>query len=120
MCWLLEVFDVEGSAELRAYVAKKLHKNGCDDCHLSTLMDKDKVKPAACEGCYMDDVCYGVWRKYDDHFGAAELRRIEPPEGARPLRRRVSQAPHVARGEVALASTSLGRRWQGMAARGRG
>jgi MoaA/NifB/PqqE/SkfB family radical SAM enzyme len=113
LCWLLEVFEAEGTPELRAHISRRLSANGCGDCHLSTLMDKDKVKPEPCEGCYFDDVCYGVWREYHGRFGAEELTPVSPPANARPLRRPVSVAPHLSRHEVALSHTALGRRWAG-------
>ena len=34
-----------GNPELRNYIARRLEANNCGDCHLSTMMDKDKVKP---------------------------------------------------------------------------
>ncbi len=113
LCWLLQVFEVKPSAELRRYIARRLRTNGCGECHLSTLMDKDKLKTARCEGCAMDDVCYGLWRAYHRLFGDSELRPAPPQPGTRPLRRPFSVAPHVARGEVALRHTTLGRRLLG-------
>ncbi len=44
----------------------------------------ERVKPAeTCTGCNFDRICAGVWRRYIDTFGTAELRTItdrpEPP-----------------------------------------
>ena len=99
LCWLLDTFDIKPTHEVRKYIVKRLNANTCGDCHLSTTMDKDKVKTPACETCYMQDVCFGLWRKYDDHFGNAELRPAPFPDGGRRLRKPFSVAPYQSEGE---------------------
>ena len=84
---------------MRKYIVKRLNKNTCGECHLSTTMDKDKVKTAACETCYMQDVCFGLWRKYHDHFGHTELRPAPFPVHGRRLRKPFSVAPYMSEGE---------------------
>ncbi len=95
LCWLLDAFDVEGTVELRGYISRRLRANECGDCHLSTTMDKDKVKPSTCDGCLMDEVCFGVWRSYYELYGEEELSSIERPPGLRSLRKKFSVAPHM-------------------------
>ena len=93
LCWLLETFDTEGNPELRNYIARRLEANNCGDCHLSTMMDKDKVKPPACEGCLLDSVCFGVWRSYAEALGTEELKPVLSPPGMRKPRKFYSVAP---------------------------
>ena len=95
LCWLLETFNQEGSTELRNYISRRLSANSCGDCHLSTMMDKDKVKPSPCDDCNLNGVCFGVWRKYWEIHGDAELVPVVTPEGTRPLKTRFSIAPSV-------------------------
>ena len=108
LCWLLETFSVDGNPELRNYISKRLQANRCGDCHLSTMMDKDKVKPPGCKDCLLDPVCFGVWRKYDDLYGSDELVPVTTPPGTRRLRKSYSVAAHAApegRGEGASAGS---------------
>ena len=102
LCWLLDTFDIEPTQEVRQYIVQRLNANTCGDCHLSTTMDKDKVKTAACETCYMQDVCFGLWRKYDEHFGTTELRPAPFPHGGRRLRKPFSVAPYITEGDHAF------------------
>lgn len=96
LCWLLETFSVDGNADLRAYISRRLNANQCGDCHLSTMMDKDKVKPSKCSTCLMDPVCFGVWGKYHDLYGDSELEPVHTPPGTRALKKKFSIAPHLA------------------------
>lgn len=114
LCWLLDTFGVEGDTELRQYIARRLHANDCGDCHLSTMMDKDKVKPPVCDDCHLDGVCFGIWRKYVDIFGAHELKAVPIPAGGRPLKKPFSVARHMSddagnRQRVPLTDTTLAR-----------
>lgn len=102
LCWLLDTFGVEPTPAVRRYIVDRLNANTCGDCHLSTTMDKDKVKTEACETCYMQDVCFGLWRSYDDHFGHGELRPAPFPDGGRRLRKAFSVAPYRSEGERAF------------------
>ena len=95
LCWLLDTFDIRPSTEVRRYIVSRLKANTCGDCHLSTVMDKDKVKAEACEVCYMQDVCFGLWRRYQIHLGHDELRPAPFPEGGRRLRQAFSHAPYT-------------------------
>ena len=99
LCWLLDTFDIKPTLEVRRYIVRRLNANTCGDCHLSTTMDKDKVKTKSCESCYMQDVCFGLWRSYDNHFGHDELRPAPFPTGGRRLKRPFSVAPYVSEGE---------------------
>jgi MoaA/NifB/PqqE/SkfB family radical SAM enzyme len=99
LCWLLDTFDIKPTQEVRQYIVRRLNANTCGDCHLSTTMDKDKVKTATCETCYMQDVCFGLWRKYDEHFGHEELRPAPFPERGRRLKKPFSVAPYISEGE---------------------
>lgn len=116
LCWLLEVFEVEPTAEVRRHISRRLRVNGCDGCHLSTMMDKDKSKPAGCESCAFDSVCYGVWDKYVDLYGSEELRPVPPGPGMGVMRRQFSVAAHEVPTSgtppvrVALSSVKLARR----------
>lgn len=114
LCWLLDAFGVQGDNELRQYIARRLNANECGDCHLSTMMDKDKIKPPVCDTCHLDSVCFGVWRKYVDIFGAEELKAVPIPVGGKAPKKSFSVAPHVsgqsaADQRVALANTGLAR-----------
>ena len=95
LCWLLETFDTEANPELRSYISRRLEANKCGDCHLSTMMDKDKVKPAACEGCLLDSVCFGVWRSYADAMGTSELKPVQSQPGSRQPKKHYSVAPRA-------------------------
>lgn len=95
LCWVLSVFDVPGTPEVRRFIRKGLEKRGCTTCHLSHTMDKDKVKTDACGSCYLQDVCFGVWRRYVEHFGQGEIRPFPFPAGGRRLARSVSSAPRL-------------------------
>jgi len=99
LCWLLDTFEIEPTQEVRRYIVRRLNANTCGDCHLSTTMDKDKIKTAACETCYMQDVCFGLWNRYDEHFGHEELRPAPFPHGGRRLRKAFSVAPYRSEGE---------------------
>ena len=99
LCWLLDTFDIEPTPEVRQYIVRRLNANTCGDCHLSTTMDKDKVKTSACETCYMQDVCFGLWGTYADHFGIDELRPAPFPDNGQRLRKPFSFAPYVSEGE---------------------
>ena len=99
LCWLLDTFGIEPTLEVRRYIVRRLNANTCGDCHLSTTMDKDKVKTAACETCYMQDVCFGLWREYDANFGHEELRPAPFPEGGQRLRKPFSVAPYISQGD---------------------
>jgi MoaA/NifB/PqqE/SkfB family radical SAM enzyme len=99
LCWLLDTFDIKPTPEVRRYIVRRLNANTCGDCHLSTTMDKDKVKTDSCETCYMQDVCFGLWRSYDDNFGHDELRPAAFPEGGRRLKKPFSVAPYISQGE---------------------
>ena len=100
LCWLLDTFDIEPTQEVRRYIVRRLNANTCGDCHLSTTMDKDKVKTSSCETCYMQDVCFGLWRKYDDHFGHGELRPAAFPAHGQRLKKPFSVAPYISEGET--------------------
>jgi MoaA/NifB/PqqE/SkfB family radical SAM enzyme len=99
LCWLLDTFDIKPTPEVRRYIVRRLNANTCGDCHLSTTMDKDKVKTKSCESCYMQDVCFGLWRSYDTHFGHDELRPAPFPIRGQRLKRPFSVAPYVSEGE---------------------
>lgn len=99
LCWLLDTFGIAPTQEVRQHISRRLVKNTCDDCHLSTTMDKDKVKTPKCETCYMQDVCFGLWREYYERFGDDELRPAPFPDGGRRLKKRFSVAPYVSEGE---------------------
>ena len=98
LCWLLDTFDIAPTPEVRKYIVTRLNKNTCGECHLSTTMDKDKVKTAACETCYMQDVCFGLWGRYHEHFGHGELRPAPFPKGGRRLKSPFSVAPYISEG----------------------
>ena len=98
LCWLLDTFGIEPTPEVRAYIVRRLNANTCGDCHLSTTMDKDKVKTERCESCYMQDVCFGLWGKYNELFGADELRPAPWPDGGRRLGKPFSVAPYISEG----------------------
>ena len=100
LCWLLDTFDIEPTQEVRRYIVRRLNANTCGDCHLSTTMDKDKVKTAACETCYMQDVCFGLWRKYDEHFGHSELRPAAFPVHGQRLQKPFTVAPYISEGDT--------------------
>ncbi|HEY3359341.1 MAG TPA: radical SAM protein [Polyangia bacterium] len=69
-------------AAVRAYVRRRLGLNGCHDCRLVGEMGKDKVKPAACAGCELADVCFGVWRAQLAIHGEGEVEpRCAPGAG---------------------------------------
>jgi len=99
LCWLLDTFEIDPTPEVRRYIVRRLNANTCGDCHLSTTMDKDKVKTASCETCYMQDVCFGLWRSYDDNFGHEELRPAPFPEGGQRLKKPFSVAPYISQGD---------------------
>lgn len=104
LCWLLDTFDIKPTPEVRQYIVRRLNANSCGECHLSTTMDKDKVKTEKCEGCYMQDVCFGLWGKYNDHFGSGELWPAPFPDGGRRLRKPFSVAPYLSEGERTFAA----------------
>ena len=95
LCWVLDTFDIPPTPEVRRFIARRLDFRGCYGCHLAGTMDKDKVKTEVCEGCYVQDICFGVWRRYHELFGTSELRPAPFPKGGRRLQRGVSHAPAV-------------------------
>ena len=97
LCWLLETFDQEAGVELRSYISRRLNANSCGECHLSTMMDKDKVKPDPCSDCHLSPVCFGMWRKYWEIHGDDELRPMAAPPNAMPMQQQFSKAPSVTR-----------------------
>ena len=92
LCWILDTFDIEPTPDVRRFIARRLDTRGCYGCHLAHTMDKDKVKAEGCSDCYMQDVCFGVWGRYHELFGDAELRPAPFPQGGRRLKRSVSTA----------------------------
>jgi hypothetical protein len=53
------------------------------------------VKPSPCDDCNLNAVCFGVWRKYYELHGDAELKPVPIPAGTRPLKTRFSIAPSI-------------------------
>jgi hypothetical protein len=84
LCFVLRaVGERAPAAAVRAYVRRRLAANGCHACRLLGEMAKDKVKPAACAGCAVAAVCFGVWRAQLEIHGDGEVAPIVERRGRR-------------------------------------